>query len=182
MYPFLAPGIIEDVLTIDFVRNHKNLIVVGPPGAGKTLLALIIACKALREEFSVKYKTGHDIAAELREARVGNSLSGCIKRLQACDVLVIEDLSFSTFEPKTAQDFFSIIDKRYGRKTTILTSNENLREWADRFPDKNMRSALLGRIYEDAIIINMNGATDKRLERAKDVFGISDKSIEKKGV
>jgi DNA replication protein DnaC len=176
-YPFIAPGQIEEVLSINFVRNHKNLIVVGPPGAGKTLLVLIVSCKALKEEFSVKYKTGHDISDELREARDGNSLSGYIRRMQSCDVLAIEDLSFATFEAKTSQDFFSIIDKRYGRKTTIITSNESLQELSKNFPDKKMHTALLGRFYEDAVVVNMNGAKDKRLEHAKEALGnLYDKS------
>jgi DNA replication protein DnaC len=166
-YPCAEPGVIENALSIEFIRQRKNLVAVGPPGVGKTMLAVIIACKALRDEFSVKYKTAHDIAVELQEAKDGNSLSGYIKKLQACDVLVIEDLTFATFDQRTAQAFHSIIDGRYDRKTTIITSNGNIKNWALEFPDKRMSSALLGRIYEEALLINMNGAEDMRLKRAK---------------
>jgi len=166
-YPYAQPGAIESALSIDFIRRRNNLIVAGPPGAGKTLLTLIVACKALREGYSVKYKTGHDIAVKLQEAREGNSLSGYIKRVQSCDVLVIEDLTFSAFNRKTATSFFSIIDGRYGRKTTIVTSNSNLKEWARNLPVKEMGSAILGRFYEEALLVNMNGAEDMRLKRAK---------------
>ena len=170
-YPLAEPGIIEQILTIGFARQKKNLIMAGPPGVGKTLLAVVIACKALRAELSVKYKTAHDIATELREARTGNSLSGCIRRLQAYDMLVIEDLTFAMFDVRTAQAFFSVIDKRYGRKTTVITTNGNIKDWAGKFPDKSMCAALLGRIYEEAIVLNMNEAKDMRLSGSNGTLG-----------
>ena len=166
-YPLAEPGIIECALSIEFVKQGRNLICAGPPGAGKSLLAIIIACKAIRAELSVKYKTAHDIATELRESKAGNSLSGYIKKLQACDLLIIDDVTLATFDNRTAQSFFSIIDKRYGRKTTVITSNGSINEWAGNFPDRAMSSALLGRFYEDALLVNMNGAEDKRLIKAK---------------
>jgi len=174
-YPNAEPGVIESALTVDFVRQRKNLVVAGPPGAGKSLLVLIIGCKALREEFSVKYKTAHDIAVELSEAKDGNSLLGYVRKLQACDVLIIEDLTYATFDINTAQSFFSVIDGRCGRKTTILTSNSNIKNWAKDFPDKRMMPALLGRVYEDALLINMNGAQDMRLKRVKGMLDGVDK-------
>jgi len=166
-YPVAEPGAIEEALSIGFIRQLRSLIVAGPPGAGKTLLATIIACKAIRAGFSVHYRTAHDIATELREAKSGKTLTGCIKKLQARDVLVVEDVTFATFDKPTAQAFISVMDKRYGRKTTIITSNGNINEWAASFPDGAMGSAVLGRFYEDAILINMNGAEDMRLKKAK---------------
>ena len=173
VYPLAEPGAIESALDLDFIRQCRNLIVYGPPGTGKTLLMLIIACKAVRANFSVKYKTSHDIATELREARAGNSLSGYIRRLQGYDLLVIEDVIFATFDSKAAQAFFSVIDGRYGRKSTAITSNGSISDWAAAFPDKTMSSAILGRFYEDALLINMNGAEDMRLKRAKGMLGIA---------
>jgi DNA replication protein DnaC len=170
-YPLAEPGMIERALDAGFVKLRQNLIVTGPPGTGKSLLVTIIACKAIWAGFSVKYKTAHDIATELREAKSGNSLSGYIKKLQSCDLLVIEDVTFTTFDTRAAQSFFSAIDKRYERsKSTVITSNGSINEWAAKFPDKRMSSALLGRFYEEAIRVNMNGAEDFRLKRAKGMF------------
>ena len=166
-YPFAEPGVIERALTIDFIRQRKNLVMTGPPGVGKSLLGVIIACKAIREGFSLKYKTSHSIATELREAKAGNSLSGYIKKLLSCDVLVIEDLTFATFDLKRAQSFFAVIDGRYRIKTTIITSNSSIEEWANNFPNQIMSTALIGRFYQEALLINMNGAEDMRLKQAK---------------
>ena len=118
-YPFVEPGIIENALTVDFIRQRKNLVVAGPPGVGKSLLVVIIACKAIREYFSVKYKTAHRIATDLQEARDGNSLAGYIKKLQSCDVFVVEDITFTNFDLNTAHSFFSIIDGRYVLSDTL---------------------------------------------------------------
>jgi DNA replication protein DnaC len=181
-YPLAGPGVIESALSIDFVKQKRNLIVAGPPGVGKSSLVTIIACKAMRAGFSLKYKTAHDIATELRESRAGNSLSGYIKKLQSCDALVIEDVTFATFDKKTAESFFSVIDGRYGRKTTVITSNGNISEWAAGFPDKRMSSALLGRFYEEALLINMNGAEDMRLKLAKSFLADTDGDDARQGV
>jgi DNA replication protein DnaC len=166
-YPVAEPGAIEAALSIDFIKQSESLIVAGPPGVGKSLLVTIIACKALQADFSVMYKTAHDIATKLREAKFGNSLSGYIKKLQARDVLIIEDVTFASFDKSAAQAFFSVMDKRYGRKTTIITANGSISEWAADFPVKSMSSAILGRFYESALLINMNGAEDMRLNKAK---------------
>jgi DNA replication protein DnaC len=166
-YPLAEPGVIESALCIDFVKGRKNLIAAGPPGTGKTLFVTIIACTAIRAGISVMYKSAHDIAIELKEARVGNSMSGYIKKLSGRDVLIIEDVTFAAFDKTTAQAFFSVLDKRYGKKTTIVTANGNIGEWAKSFPDKHMSSAILGRLYEDALLVNMNGAKDRRLSKAK---------------
>jgi DNA replication protein DnaC len=170
-YPLAEPGAIESALSLEFMKQHKGLIVAGPPGTGKTLIVTIVACKAIWAEFSVMYKTAHDIATEIREVRSENSLSRYIKKLQARDILIIEDVTFATFDKSAAEAFFSVMDKRYGRKTTIITANGNISEWAGGFPDKSMSSAILGRFYEEALLINMNGATDMRLSKAKGMFG-----------
>jgi len=167
-YPLAEPGMIGRALDAGFVKLRQNLIVTGPPGTGKSLLVTIVACKAIWAGFSVKYKTAHDIAVELKEAKAGNSLSGYIKKLHACDLLVIEDITFATFDARAAQAFFSAIDKRYERsRSTVITSNGSINEWAAKFPDKRMSSALLGRFYQEAIRVNMNGAEDFRLKQAK---------------
>ena len=173
-YPLAEPGLIESILTVDFIRQKKNLIIPGPPGTGKTMLSIIVACKALRENFSVKYRTAHEIITELQEARVGNCLSGCIKKYKSCDLLVIDDITYASPDKKTAQSFFSIIDKRYSLKSTIITSNDNIKTWTKSFPDQSMCSALLSRIYEDALLMNMNGAKDMRLQRENDMFDKSE--------
>jgi len=172
-YPFAEPGAIEAALSIDFVKQRKNLIVAGPPGTGKSMLVVIIACKAIRDGFSVKYKTAHDIAVDLKEMRTGNSLSSYIKKLKACDVLIIEDVKFASFNTSTAESFFSVINGRYECKTTIITSNGNINEWAAKFPDKTMSSAMLGRFYQEAILVNMNGAEDMRLKHAKGLLNLT---------
>jgi DNA replication protein DnaC len=89
-------------------------------------------------------------------------------------MLVIEDLDFASFEDdKSAQAFFSIIDGRYQRKTTIVTSNDSPVKWASKLPNSKMGAALLGRLIEYAVLINMNGAEDKRLKHAKQLLGIA---------
>jgi DNA replication protein DnaC len=97
-------------------------------------------------------------------------LSGCIKKYKACDLLIIDDLTYITPDKKTAQSFFSIIDKRYSLKSTIFTSNTNIKTWAENFPDESMCAAFLGRIVEESLLLNMNGAKDMRLQRDRDMF------------
>ena len=171
-YPSAAQGCIEEALSIEFISSQKNLVVIGPPGVGKTLLVTIVVCKAIRGGFSAKYKTAHAIATELHEARDGNSLSGYIKKLSACDVLAIEDLPYASFDEKGFKDFLAIIDARYERKSTFITTNKSFNDWAGETPDITMALAAIGRVAQDAVVINMNGAKDMRLAHAMDMLGI----------
>jgi len=169
-YPMMTPGLIEKAMSLNFISKKQNIIMIGPPGVGKTVLAVILACKALRKEFSVKYRTAHDIVTDLQESRQGDSLSRYINRMQACDLLVVEDITYADPDGKTAHDFFAIIDKRYGRKSTVITTNGHLKEWASAYPDKKMFPALLGRLCEEAMVLNMNGACDMRFLKAQSMF------------
>jgi len=180
-YPLMAPGLIEQALALGFVKEKINMVMAGPSGVGKTTLAVILACKALREGHSVKYRSAHDIVTDLQEARQGNSLSRYINRMQACDVLFIEDITYSDPDARVAHDFFSIIDKRYGRKSTAITTNGNIKEWAEAFPDKKACAALLGRLYENAMVLNMNGAKDMRISRAQGMLDGFERMAAKNG-
>jgi len=172
-YPMARPESIEEALSTGFIREHKNLVVIGPPGVGKSMLVTIAVCKAIRNGFSAKYRTAHGIATGLSEAKTGNSLSGYIRMLSSCDVLAIDDLPFASFSAEGAQALFSIIDARYERKSTIITSNHSFGDWFAELPDKSMATAMVGRIAQEAIIVNMNGAKDMRLKHAVEMLGIA---------
>jgi len=172
-YPMAEPGIIEEALSIGFIQEHKNLVVLGPPGVGKSMLVTIAVCKAIRNGFSARYKTAHAIAVELSEARTGNSLSGYIKRLSSCDVLAIDDLPYASFTNDTALDFFAILDARYEHKSTIVTSNQSFGEWFADLSAPSMAAGLVGRLAQESIIVNMNGARDMRLKHAVEMLGIN---------
>ena len=176
-YPMAEPGIIEEALSIGFIRERKNLVVLGPPGVGKSMLVTITVCKAIRNGFSARYKTAHAIAAELCEARSGNSLTGYIKRLSSCDVLAIDDLPYASFTTDSARDFFAILDARYERKSTIVTSNQSFGEWFAELSAPSMATGLVGRIAQESIIINMNGARDMRLKHAAEMMGVAAKTL-----
>ena len=171
-YPMAEPGIIEEALSIGFIQERKNLVVLGPPGVGKSMLVTITVCKAIRNGFSARYKTAHAIAAELSEARTGNSLTGYIKRLSSCDVLAIDDLPYASFTTDSARDFFAVLDARYERKSTIVTSNQSFGEWFADLSAPSMAAGLVGRLAQKSIIVNMNGARDMRLKHAAEMLGI----------
>ena len=171
MSPEYLPNINFDELreleTCTFIDEKYDVVAIGPEGRGKTHVALAIGYEAVKRGYSVKFKRASNLVNELLESKNEKRLSEYIRNLNRCQCLIIDELGYLNYEPATSSLLFQIIGDRYEKASTFYTTNLDFSCWDKFVGDKNMASAIVGRIAHRAIILNMNGTKGWRLEHAR---------------
>lgn len=146
-----------DFETLRFVENNSNIILIGNSGVGKTHLATAIGIAAARKRISTYFIKCHDLIDQLKKAHLENRLDSRIKHFSKYKVLIIDEIGYLPIGEQEAKMFFQLIDKRYEKKSTIITSNINLSEWNEIFVDSMIASAILDRLVHHSSIVNILG-------------------------
>lgn len=165
--PSIDKRIINDAATCQFVRDKKNIIFIGNPGAGKTHLSIAIGIKALQKGFKVLFTTTAQMLHELHVSKADNSYHKKIDFFLAPDLLIIDELGFKKIPNHSADDFFEIISRRYEHGSIIITTNKSFELWGDIFSDNILASAILDRIIHYSEIIKINGSSFRQKDLKK---------------
>jgi len=163
-FPFeQQPGVsatqIRSLASLDFVQRAQNLVFIGPPGTGKTGLAIGLMRKALLEGYRGRFYNAQDLLDELYASLADRTTSRLLNRLANYDLLLIDELGYLSLKPEQANAFFKLMAMRYGRKSTMITSNLAYEEWYELFGRKALVDALLDRLRHQCITIHIKGAS-----------------------
>lgn len=142
-----------------YIREHRNVLLCGPTGVGKTHLAQALAHEACRRGFDVLYTNTHKLLRHLHGGRADGSYE---RRFQAClrpDLLVLDDFGLKPLQPPAPEDLYDLINERYERGSILLTSNRAPSEWPDLFGDPLLASAGLDRLTHRAEVLIITGAS-----------------------
>ncbi|MGH7471087.1 MAG: IS21-like element helper ATPase IstB [Longimicrobiales bacterium] len=146
-----------ELATARFLREHANVLLVGPPGVGKSHSVTAIAIGAIRAGHRVLIKNIFALADELLDADATHTRRTLVDQLSTVDLFVLEDFGMKTLRASVAEDLLDIIMRRHGRLSTIITTNRPTEDWAKFLNDVPAATAILDRFLEHIEIIMMEG-------------------------
>lgn len=161
----VSESFIWELASCDFIKKKENIIMIGNPGAGKTHLSVGIGMKACHAGFNVKFCTAVHLANELAEAIQFHRLSKLEKHMAKVDLLIIDELSYLTFNRHQSEMLFQVISERSERSSIIVTTNLEFSSWTELFENEIMVAALIDRLTFRSHILNMNVRESYRLEQ-----------------
>lgn len=153
-----------DFESLRFLENNSNIILIGNSGVGKTHLATSIGIAAAKKRVSTYFIKCHDLIEQLKKAYLENRLETRIKHFAKYKLLIIDEIGYLPIGEEEAKMFFQLIDRRYEKKSTIVTSNINLSDWSDIFVDNMLASAILDRLVHHSSIVNILGSSYRTAE------------------
>lgn len=148
---------ILDFLSLRFIENQENIVFLGPSGVGKTHLATSIGIAAAKKRTSTYFIKCHDLLQQLKRARMENRLDARLKHYTKYRLLIIDEIGYLPIDPEDAKMFFQLIDMRYEKRSTILTTNVNFKAWDEVFQDTKLANAILDRILHHATVVSIVG-------------------------
>ncbi|MFD3536415.1 IS21-like element helper ATPase IstB [Streptomyces sp. NPDC058664] len=155
--PELDPRKIKDLATLAFVEAKANAALLGPPGVGKTHIAVALSVAACRTGFSVYFTTLDDMVRQLKVAEAAGRLNSKLRTYLRAGVLVVDEVGYQPLERAEANLVFQVISKRYEKGSIILTSNKTFSEWGQVFGGEVLATAILDRLLHHCDVVSING-------------------------
>jgi DNA replication protein DnaC len=156
--PSIDKGKVDNLATCDFIRQRENILFFGPPGVGKTHLAVGLGVKAIHLGYSVIYYTVEELLFQLKKRSEIPVYKQRGRAYVKNALVVLDELGYQSLDRHETHLFFQFISARYMKGSTIITSNRSVKEWVDVFAGDHMATtAILDRLFHKASIFNIDG-------------------------
>jgi DNA replication protein DnaC len=155
--PTVKRWLLHDLATCAYIRMHKNALIVGQTGVGKTHIAQALSHEAARRGFDVLFTSAHRMLLHLQAARAEGNYERRLASYLKPDLLVLDDVGLRPLPKHGADDLYDVIDGRYERKSIVITSNREPAEWAEMFGNPLLANATLDRLLDRAAIMTITG-------------------------
>lgn len=165
--PSVDKKLIDELTTMNFVRQASNVVFLGPPGVGKSHISVALAMEALAQGISVYFTSVTQLVEELRRAHHANRLDRKMRQYLRPRILVIDEVGYLPMDSLGANLFFQLISTRYERGSMILTSNKSFGDWGELFGDAVLASAILDRLLHHSYIVNIRGQSYRLKDKMK---------------
>jgi len=155
--PAVKRAAIEQIADLDFVDRAANIVFVGPTGVGKTGIASAILLRALEHGYRGLFIKAQDLFDEMYQSLADHSSRSLLNRLSRLDLLLIDEMGYLNLRPEQSNIFFKLMEQRYGKRATIITTNLDYEDWYDFLGNKPMVAALLDRLRHRCHTIRIDG-------------------------
>lgn len=155
--PSLNKSQMLDLESLRFLENKENILFFGSSGVGKSHLAIALGIAAAKKRYLTYFISCHDLIMQLNKAHAENRLETKLKHYAKYKLLIIDEIGYLPIDQQGANLFFQLINKRYEKNSTIITTNQPFSKWADVFSDAILANAILDRLIHHSSIIKITG-------------------------
>ena len=165
--PSIDRKVLRELAGLSFVERAHNAVLLGPPGVGKTHLAIALGVKAVEAGYSVLFLTFETLVTRLVRARHENRLERTLQQLTYPKLVVLDELGYLPLSREEASLFFRLLVRRYERGSLVVTSNKGFTDWGEVFNDQVLATAILDRLLHHATTVNIKGDSYRLREKRK---------------
>ena len=167
LQPSIDQKLIRELETGRFIANGENVLLLGPPGVGKTHLAIGLGRKVVEHGASALFVPALGLVAQMMRAESEGRLEERLTQLTKPKLLIIDELGYLPFERRAAHLLFQLVNRRYERGSMILTSNQPVGNWGEVFGDAVLATAILDRLLHHSHVITIKGESYRLREKRK---------------